>query len=123
MTVKEIVSLLHADILHTGAYLDTEINAAFGSDMMSDTLAYADSPLFCSRVCARSRCAHRGNAGHSRDRVRARQNTQRGYAGAGSRNRHLHPADKDDHVQCLRHPVSGRAGEEESTMAEKTLSY
>ena len=40
MTVKEIVSLLHADILHTGAYLDTEINAAFGSDMMSDVLAY-----------------------------------------------------------------------------------
>ena len=40
MTVKEIVSLLHADILHTGAYLDTEINAAFGSDMMSDVLAF-----------------------------------------------------------------------------------
>ena len=40
VTVKEIVSLLHADILHTGAYLDTEINAAFGSDMMSDVLAY-----------------------------------------------------------------------------------
>ena len=40
MTVKEIGSLLHADILHTGAYLDTEINAAFGSDMMSDVLAY-----------------------------------------------------------------------------------
>ena len=52
MTVKEIVSLLHADILHTGAYLDTEINAAFGSDMMSDTLAYADShTLLLTGLC------------------------------------------------------------------------
>ena len=52
VTVKEIVSLLHADILHTGAYLDTEINAAFGSDMMSDTLAYADShTLLLTGLC------------------------------------------------------------------------
>ena len=52
MTVKEIGSLLHADILHTGAYLDTEINAAFGSDMMSDALAYADShTLLLTGLC------------------------------------------------------------------------
>ena len=52
MTVKEIGSLLHADILHTGAYLDTETNAAFGSDMMSDALAYADShTLLLTGLC------------------------------------------------------------------------
>ena len=52
MTVKEIVSLLHADILHTGAYLDTEINAAFGSDMMSDVLAFSkDHSVLITGLC------------------------------------------------------------------------
>ena len=52
VTVKEIVSLLHADILHTGAYLDTEINAAFGSDMMSDVLAFSkDHSILLTGLC------------------------------------------------------------------------
>lgn len=43
MTVNEISALIHATLLTGEDHLDTEINCAFGSDMMSDALAYADS--------------------------------------------------------------------------------
>ena len=115
MTVKEIVSLLHADILHTGAYLDTEINAAFGSDMMSDTLAYADShTLLLTGLCT----------------LQVLRTVEmldipvivfvRGKIPSEDM---LELADKDDHVQCLRHPVSGRAERRRAPWLKKTLSY
>lgn len=43
MTVNEISTLVHATLLTGADQLDTEISCAFGSDMMSDALAYADS--------------------------------------------------------------------------------
>ena len=43
MTVNEISARVNATLLTGAAHLDGEINRAFGSDMMSDALAYADS--------------------------------------------------------------------------------
>lgn len=43
MTVNEISTLIRATLLTGEDHLDTQINYAFGSDMMSDALAYADS--------------------------------------------------------------------------------
>lgn len=40
MKIREVVSLLNAEILCGEARLDTEIHTACGSDMMSDVLAY-----------------------------------------------------------------------------------
>ena len=43
MTVNEISARVNATLLTGAAHLDGEISRAFGSDMMSDALAYADS--------------------------------------------------------------------------------
>lgn len=40
MKINEIIDILDADLLSAGADLDCEVNAACGSDMMSDVLAY-----------------------------------------------------------------------------------
>ncbi len=40
MTIREISEILSADILCGEDLIDTEINSACGSDMMSDVLAY-----------------------------------------------------------------------------------
>lgn len=40
MKIKEIVDILHADVLTPGADLEREVHTACGSDMMSDVLAY-----------------------------------------------------------------------------------
>ena len=40
MTVKEIARILEAEIITGEDALDTEIEAAFGADMMSDVLAF-----------------------------------------------------------------------------------
>ena len=40
MKIREVVSLLNAEILCGAEHLDTEIHTACGSDMMSDVLAY-----------------------------------------------------------------------------------
>ncbi len=43
MTIREIAGLLNAAVCSTDAsLLNKEVEAAFGSDMMSDVLAYAD---------------------------------------------------------------------------------
>ena len=40
MKLKEIKDMLEADVLCGEEYLDTEVSFAFGSDLMSDVLAY-----------------------------------------------------------------------------------
>lgn len=42
MVIKEIQSLLDADVLYGKEFLDEEVHFAFSSDMMSDVLAYAE---------------------------------------------------------------------------------
>ncbi len=52
MKVNEIIKLLDADVLCCEDALDTEINFAFGSDMMSDVLAYVkEQGLLLTGLC------------------------------------------------------------------------
>ncbi|MBN2897157.1 MAG: hypothetical protein JXO44_00170 [Clostridia bacterium] len=43
MIVKEIVELLDGEVLIGESYLDLRVKAAFGSDLMSDVLAFAET--------------------------------------------------------------------------------
>ena len=43
MKIREIAKLLEADVLCGEELLEEEVSSAFGSDMMSDVLAYAKS--------------------------------------------------------------------------------
>ena len=40
MTIREVATLLHAEVLCCEKLLDTEVHSACGSDMMSDVLAF-----------------------------------------------------------------------------------
>lgn len=42
MTIREIAAILEADVHAEDTLLDKELVSAFGSDMMSDVLAYAN---------------------------------------------------------------------------------
>jgi predicted transcriptional regulator len=42
MIIRELIDILDAEILVGGQNLESEINSAFSSDMMSDILAYAN---------------------------------------------------------------------------------
>ncbi|MTI68787.1 MAG: hypothetical protein FH751_00835 [Firmicutes bacterium] len=42
MKLKEIKEILNAEVLTGGEYLDREVHSAFGSDLMSDVLAFVD---------------------------------------------------------------------------------
>lgn len=42
MTIREIAAILEADVHADEVLLDKELETAFGSDMMSDVLAYAN---------------------------------------------------------------------------------
>ena len=43
MKIREIAEILNADVLAEGMGLDREVASAFGSDMMSDVLAYVNN--------------------------------------------------------------------------------
>ncbi len=43
MKIREIKEILNAEVICGEELLDTEVSSAFGSDMMSDVLAYAKS--------------------------------------------------------------------------------
>lgn len=45
MKVSEIIDLLNAELLTGNENLNLEINAAFGSDLMSDVMAYVKESL------------------------------------------------------------------------------
>ena len=52
MTIKQVMETLDAELLTPEADLTREVHAACGSDMMSDTLAYADShTLLLTGLC------------------------------------------------------------------------
>ena len=40
MTIRDIKDILHAEVLTGEELLDTEVEAAFGADLMSDVLAF-----------------------------------------------------------------------------------
>jgi len=42
MKLKHVREILDAELLYGDDYLDSEVDAAFGSDLMSDVLAYAN---------------------------------------------------------------------------------
>lgn len=42
MKLRDVVNILNAEILSGENYIDTEVDSAFSSDLMSDVLAYVD---------------------------------------------------------------------------------
>ena len=103
MTVNEISARVNATLLTGAAHLDGEISRAFGSDMMSDALAYADShTILLTGLCNLQvlRTAEMLDIPVILF-VRGKQ-PRRGHAGAGGGKRHLPSDDPADHVQFLR---------------------
>ena len=51
MTLREIVGLLDATVCTGEAHLDTEVQSAFASDLMSDVLTLKDTPILITGLC------------------------------------------------------------------------
>lgn len=51
MTLKEIATLLGADVILGEERLDDEVESAFASDLMSDVLTLKESPMLLTGLC------------------------------------------------------------------------
>ena len=106
MTVNEISARVNATLLTGAAHLDGEISRAFGSDMMSDALAYADShTILLTGLCNLQvlRTAEMLDIPVILF-VRGKQ-PDAAMLELAEEKRHLPSDDPADHVQFLRHSI------------------